>query len=83
MSSVVTAIIAAGKNWTIDYSAEACDVVIKVFMRIKIAWDWVENMFATVLTRSGFNIIVSTIVESCVTRIFGLLWKDEFPIYTN
>ena len=31
MSSMVTAIIVAGRNWTIDYYAgEACDVVIKV-----------------------------------------------------
>ena len=51
MSSMVTAIIAAGKNYTIDYNAaEACDVVIKVFTCIKIAWDRVRNMFATVLT---------------------------------
>ena len=63
MSSLVTAIIAAGRNSTIDYNAgEACDVVIKVFMCIKIAWDRVRNMFATVLTtittiwRPGFRI---------------------------
>ena len=51
MSSMVTGIIAAGRNWTIDHNArEACDVVIKVFTCIKIAWDRVGNMFATVLT---------------------------------
>ena len=34
-----------------DYNAgEACDVAIKVFMCIKIAWERVGNMFATVLT---------------------------------
>ena len=32
MPSVVTAIIAAGRNWTIDYNAgQACDIVIKVY----------------------------------------------------
>ena len=51
MSSVVTGIIAAGRNRTIDYDAgETCDVVIKVLTCIKIAWDRVRNMFATVLT---------------------------------
>ena len=39
MSSVVTGIMAAGINWTIDYNAgEACDVVITVFTCIKIAY---------------------------------------------
>ena len=51
MSSMVTAIIAAGRNRTIDYNAgQACDVAIKVFTFIKIAWDRTENTFATVLT---------------------------------
>ena len=51
MSSVVTAIIAAGRNGTIDYNGgKACDVVIKVFTCIKTAWNRVRNMFATVLT---------------------------------
>ena len=55
MSSVVTEIIAAGRNRTIDYNAgEACDVVTKVFTCIKIAWDRVRNMFATVL-KPGFH----------------------------
>ena len=36
MPSVVTEIIAAGRNWTIDYNA--CDVVSKVFTCIKTAW---------------------------------------------
>ena len=36
MSSMVTAIIAAGRGSTIDYSAsEACDAVIKVFTCVK------------------------------------------------
>ena len=48
MSSMVTAIIEAGRNGTIDYNAgEACDVVIKVFTCIKTSWDRVTNMFAT------------------------------------
>ena len=51
MPSVVTAIIAAGRNWTIDYHAgQACNVAIKVFTCIKTAWKRVGNMFATVLT---------------------------------
>ena len=51
MPSVVTAIIAAGRNLTIDYNAgQACDVVIKVSTCIKTAWNRVRNMFATVLT---------------------------------
>ena len=38
MPSMVAAIIAAGRNWTIDYNAgQACDVVIKVFTCIKSA----------------------------------------------
>ena len=37
---MVTAIIAAGRNWTIDYNAgQACDVVIKVLTCIKTAWN--------------------------------------------
>ena len=66
MPSVVTAIIAAGRNCTIDYNAhQACDVVIKVFTCIKIAWDRVRNTFATVLTtittiwRPGFNYLLT------------------------
>ena len=56
MPSVVTAIIEAGRNWTIDYSAgQACDVVIKVFTCIKAAWNRVRNMFATVL-KPGFHL---------------------------
>ena len=48
---MVAAIIAAGRNQTVDYNpGEACDVVIKVFTFIKIAWDRVSNTFATVLT---------------------------------
>ena len=51
MCSMVTAIIAAGRKLTIDYNeGEACNVVIKAFTCIKIAWDRVRNMFATVLT---------------------------------
>ena len=46
---MVTAIIAAGRNGTIDHS-QACDVVIKVFTCIKTVWNRVRNMFATVLT---------------------------------
>ena len=43
-----TAIIAVGRNWTIDHNAdEACDVVIKVFTCIKNA---VRNKFSTLLT---------------------------------
>ena len=62
MPSVVTAIIATGRNWTIDYnSGQACNVVSKVFTCIKTAWNRVRNMFATVLTiittiwRPGFR----------------------------
>ena len=48
---MVTAIVGAGRNCTIDYSAgEACYVVIKVLTCIKIAWDRVGIMFVTVLT---------------------------------
>ena len=48
---MATVIIAAGRNWTIDYNAgQACDVVIKVFTCIKTAWNRVRNMFAMVLT---------------------------------
>ena len=37
---MVTAIIAAGINGTIDYNAgQACDVVIKVLTCIKTAWN--------------------------------------------
>ena len=51
MPSMVTAIIAAGRNMTIDYNAgQAYDVVITVFMCIKTAWNRVRTMFATVLT---------------------------------
>ena len=40
MPSTVTAIIAAGRNCTIDYNVgQACDVVIKVFTCIKTAWN--------------------------------------------
>ena len=50
MPLMVTAIIAAGRNRTIDYNAgQACDVVIKVFMCIRTACNRVRNMFATVL----------------------------------
>ena len=43
MPSVVTAIIAAGRNWTIDYNAcQACNVVIKVLTCIKTACDRVR-----------------------------------------
>ena len=50
MLSVATAIIAAGRNRTIDYNAgQTCDVVIKVFTFIKTAWNRVRNMFETVL----------------------------------
>ena len=49
--SVVTAIIVAGRNWTIDYNVgQACDVVIKVFTCIKTPGNRVGNMFPTVLT---------------------------------
>ena len=51
MPSMVTAIIATGRNRTIDYNAsQACDVVIIVFTCIKTAWIKVRNMFARVLT---------------------------------
>ena len=51
MPSMVTAIIAAGRNWTLDYNAgQACDVVIKVSTCIRTAWNRVRNTFATVLT---------------------------------
>ena len=63
MPSMVTAIIAAGRNLTIDYNAsQACDVVVKVFTFIRTAWNRVRTMFATVLTtittiwRPGFNL---------------------------
>ena len=63
MPSMVTAIIEAGRNCTIDYNAgQACDVVIKVFTCIRAAWNRVRNMFSTVLTtittiwRPGFII---------------------------
>ena len=47
MSRTVTAIFTAVRRLTIDYNAgEACDVVMKVFLCIKIALD----MFVTVLT---------------------------------
>ena len=50
MSRMVIAITTAGRNWTIDYNAgEACDVAIKVFSCIRIAWDRVGNMFVMVL----------------------------------
>ena len=52
---MVTAIIAGGRNWTIDFNAgQACDVVIKVFICIKTAWNRVRNMFEMVL-RLGSN----------------------------
>ena len=51
MPSMVTAIIAAGRSWTIDYNAgQACNVVIKVFTCTKTAWNRVRSMFSTVLT---------------------------------
>ena len=51
MPSMVSAIIAAGRNWTIDYNAgQACNVVIKVFTCIETAWNRVRSMFSTVLT---------------------------------
>ena len=51
MSRMVIAIIAARRNQTIDCNAgEACNVAIKVSTCIKIAWDRVGKMFATVLT---------------------------------
>ena len=44
-------LIRPGGNRTIDYNVgQACDVVIKVFLCIKTAWNRVRNMFATVLT---------------------------------
>ena len=50
MPSVVTAIIATGRNWTINYNAgQTCNVVIKVFTCIRTAKNRVRNMFATVL----------------------------------
>ena len=50
MSSMVTTIIAAGRNLTIDYNAgEVCDVAIKMFTWIKIAWDRVERMLGQCL----------------------------------
>ena len=58
---MVTAIIAAGRNWTNDYSAsQACDVVIKVFTCIKTAWNRVRNKFATVFTTIFFSSITVT-----------------------
>ena len=49
MSRTVTAIITAGRNYTIDYNAiDACSVVIKMFVCIKITWDRAGNMFRTV-----------------------------------
>ena len=33
-----------------NWHGQVCDVVIKVFMCIKTAWNRVRNMFATVLT---------------------------------
>ena len=37
-------------NWKkLNNAGEACDVVIKVFKCIKIAWDGVGNMFVIVL----------------------------------
>ena len=44
---MVTAIIAAGRNRTIDYNAsQACDVVIKVFICIETAWNGVRRCSA-------------------------------------
>ena len=70
MPSVVTAVIAAGRNRTIDYNAgEACDVVINVFTCIKTAWNRVRNMSATVLTtttttwRPGFSMQLCQILH--------------------
>ena len=66
MPSMVTAIIAAGRNRTIDYNAgQASDVVIKVFTCIETAWNRVRNIFATVLTnittiwRPGFGVVTT------------------------
>ena len=51
METSFTAIIAAGRNLTIDYNAdETCDIVIRLFTCIKSAWNRVRNIFATVLT---------------------------------
>ena len=59
---MVTAIIAVGRNLTIEYNAgQACDVAIKVSTCIRTAWNRVRNMFATVFTtittiwRPGFT----------------------------
>ena len=72
ISKIVTTIIAARRNWTIDHNAgKACDITIKVFTCIKIAWDRVGNMFATVLTiiatiwRPGFIWHTLSCCSSC------------------
>ena len=69
--SMVSAIIAAGRNWTINYNGgQACDVVIKMFTCIRTAWNRVRNMFETVLTtittiwRPGFNVYQNCLEQS-------------------
>ena len=70
-----------------SYNAgKACDVVIKVFACIKIAWDRVRNMFVTVLTtstpiwRPGFNFSGSMYQResgnvSFLLYLYGLSYK--------
>ena len=85
MPLMVTAVIAAGRNRTIDYNAgQACDVVIKVFTCVKTAWNKVKNMFATVLTtitttwRPGFTCLTLYSFLHSVRRwrITFYLWED-------
>ena len=70
MPSMVTAIVATGRNRIIDYNAgQACDVVIKVFTCIRTVWNRVRNMLATVLTtittiwRPGLNYCLAVCLQ--------------------
>ena len=96
MPSVVTAIIAAGRNRTINYNAgQACDVVIKVFMCIKTAWNRVRNMFATMLTtittiwRPGFkqqhhNASIQLNISDCkVHPVSSYQFKTRQALFQN
>ena len=81
MLSMVTAIIAAGRNQTIDYNdGQACDVVSKAFTCIKTAWN---NMFATVLTtittiwRPGYSLYFMLCQSSLSSTVKSFLCKDK------
>ena len=85
MPSIVTAIIAAGRNWTIDYNAgEACDVVIKVFTHIKTAWNRVRLCSHCT---GWFLLLCKSCSGTVWTRINVLLWcrncSEAFPVWTE